>query len=142
MTGIPMSQIRKQNKKLPLTWLLIGINPDRPLLYERIEKRVDTMLEKGLIQETRDIISRYGAEAYSLGNIGYRHARDYILGKISFDEMVATLKLDTRHYAKRQITWFKKIPGIHWFSQDNREEMSRLLEEFLSRKSTDSGDEI
>lgn len=130
-TGIPISRLQEHNVKLELNWFLLGLNMDRELLYQRIEKRVDRMIEQGLIEETRALMASYGRDAYALGAIGYRHARDYIEGRSSMEEMISSLKLDTRHYAKRQIIWFRKIPNIQWFDPFDTVGMTEAVSRFL-----------
>jgi len=130
-TGTPFSNLHLNNKKLPLDWFLIGLNMERKELYERIEVRVDRMIKEGLIDETRSIMETYGENAFALGSIGYRHARDYILGKIDKEEMISLLKKDTRHYAKRQITWFRKIKGINWFNPLELDKIMIAVKDFL-----------
>ncbi len=131
-TGIPFSKIRSCNQKLDLEWFIIGLECDRKILYEKIEERVDQMVQSGLVEETEGIIKDFGAGAFALGCIGYRHALNYIEGKWNFEQFVYNLKLDTRHYAKRQMTWFKKIKEIHWHRIEDWEEIVKAVKLFLS----------
>ncbi len=114
-TGKPMSELRASNPKLLLDWFIIGLECDRKILYEKIEKRADMMIEEGLIEETGNLIKEFGKDAFALSSIGYRHASNYISGLWSYEEFVYYLKRDTRRFAKRQLTWFKKNSDIHWF---------------------------
>ncbi len=131
MAGSPISALHRNNKRLDLDWFIIGLDPDRNFLYENIERRIDRMVENGLIEETKTIIDAYGNDACGLSSIGYRHAANYIKGAWDFDEFIYFLKRDTRHYAKRQITWFKKNHEIHWF-KPGYEDVFPSVENFLA----------
>jgi tRNA dimethylallyltransferase len=131
---IPLSRFQSQNKKLPIRWLLIGLTLERKQLYQRIENRVEKMLERGLLQETEAIMQKFGKDAFALGSIGYRHARNFLQGIWTKEEMVENLKKDTRHYAKRQMTWFRKNKDIHWFDVFDFEGVERAARDFLYRR--------
>ena len=131
VTGTPISKLRELNRRMELDWLIIGLNPDRKALYERINARVDMMIEKGLIDETARLIEKYGADAHSLQSIGYRHCVEYLSGKIDRETMIAMTKQDTRHYAKRQWTWFRKIPGVRWFDPLQLDAIAESVSSFL-----------
>jgi tRNA dimethylallyltransferase len=130
-TGRPISELHRENKKLELNWFIIGLICDRQTLYGRIEKRVDFMIGEGLLKETEDIISKFGKEAYALSSIGYRHASNYLSGVWTYEEFVFFLKRDTRRYAKRQMTWFKKNGDIHWFDILDAEGIKGAVRGFL-----------
>ncbi len=131
LTGRPVSQLRRTNLKLDLDWYIIGLDCDRKVLYENIEKRIDSMIFNGLVEETGNIINRYGKNAFALSSIGYRHAVNYISGLWSFEEFKYYLKRDTRRYSKRQLTWFKKNRDIHWFDPQDFEGIRMAVEGFL-----------
>ena len=131
-TGKPLSELRRENKKMDLDWLVIGITMDRAELYRRIEDRVDRMLERGLVDETRTVMEHYGKDAYALGAIGYRHAKKFLAGEYEMDAFAEELKRDTRRYAKRQMTWFRKIDGIRWFFPSDRDKMKETVSQFLN----------
>jgi tRNA dimethylallyltransferase len=130
-TGSPISRLYKNNIKLELDWFIIGLDMDRKMLYHNIDRRIDKMISLGLIDETQKIMNKYGADAYALSSIGYRHAVNYIRGIWNFEEFAYCLKRDTRHYAKRQITWFKKNPDIHWFDMSRPENIFYSVRKFL-----------
>lgn len=113
LTGKKLSEARgKSNSEYNVEW--IGKNFERNTLYERINKRVDLMLEQGLVEETKGLINKYG-RAYNIVNtIGYREITQYLDGILALDESVELLKKNTRNYAKRQLTWFRKNPEIKW----------------------------
>ncbi len=111
--------------------LLWGLNWSREALYRRIERRVDEMLDQGLVDEVQGLLRRnFDAELPSMRALGYRQVVPYIEGKITYQEMVRVLKRDTKRFAKRQLTWFRKEPGIHWIDLDpntNPEKIARNL---------------
>ena len=87
----------------------------RETLYERINKRVDIMIEKGLIQEVAELYNKYGEKLLtSMQAIGYKEVVEYINKNCTKEEMIEKIKMETRRYAKRQLTWFRKIDNIHW----------------------------
>ncbi len=89
----------------------------REILYDRINKRVDIMIEKGLIEEVDRLYKKYGEKlSTSVQGIGYKEVIDYFNGKYTKEEMIEKIKMETRRYAKRQLTWFKKIPNIIWLN--------------------------
>lgn len=121
-TGKKMSEtcedFRKKNKDFDLVY--IGLDMDRGKLYDRINRRVDIMLEQGLVEEVRMLLnSGYGRELTSMKAIGYKEVADYIEGKVEYSEMVETLKMNSRRFAKRQLTWFRRDDRIKWFNYDN-----------------------
>ena len=96
--------------------LLIGVLMDRQTLYRRIDQRVDLMIRRGLIAEVRRLSKKYLWKSPALSGIGYKQIGQYLRGAISKDEAIRLIKRDTRHYAKRQLTWFHRNKQIHWFS--------------------------
>ena len=99
--------------------LIIGIDRDREKLYERINLRVDIMLEKGLLTEVRDLYGKgIGADTTAMQAIGYKELVRYLEGRCTYDEAVEKIKMESRRYAKRQLTWFRRNPDILWFNAD------------------------
>ena len=95
----------------------IGLKLERQVLNQRIEERVDKMFKKGIIQEVQSLLEKGVDESSpSFRALGYKYVLRYLKGTISLDESIALIKRDTRHYAKRQMTWFRKMEGIKWFS--------------------------
>ena len=115
LTGRPISQQieESKDKKSRYNPLMLMIDHPREYLYERIEKRVDIMLDTGLVSEVRKL-SESGLKKSNLSmqGIGYKEILDYLRGYASYDEMVRIIKRDTRHYAKRQLTWFNRDKRI------------------------------
>ena len=117
--GKPFSQIQAEHQfsERPFPYLLIGLTMDRSVLYERIDTRVELEIEKGLVQETQHLLNRgYSRELGSMKALGYKQFSGYLAGEYSYTEAVRILKRDTRHFAKRQMTWFGKETGIQWVS--------------------------
>jgi tRNA dimethylallyltransferase len=116
----------------PFASLKIGLNLDRALLYERINRRVDAMISAGFLDEIKGLLAKgYSANLKPMQSIGYRHMVDYIEGRLSWAECVRTMKRDHRRYAKRQLTWFGADPEIIWKEPGQVAEIRLLVEEFI-----------
>ena len=117
--------------------LKIGLKVERSLLYRRIEMRVDGMIEEGLISEVQSLLSRgYSPGLKSMGAIGYKEICEYLAGKMTLAEAVDLIKLNTRHYAKRQVTWFKKDSTIKWLEYpESFANINNLVIDFINRSS-------
>ena len=103
----------------PYEACLLGINyRDRQKLYDRIDKRVELMLENGLLEECKSFFGKFDVDKTAVQAIGYKEMFPYLEGKLSLDEAVDNLKKATRNYAKRQLTWFRKDERIHWLYAD------------------------
>lgn len=128
-TGITITEQNEKSKlvKSPYNPIKIGINfKDRAKLYERINKRVDLMLENGLLDEAKDVLSNK-LSFTSVKAIGYKELIPYFNGEKTLDECVEKLKMETRRYAKRQITWFKRDLEINWLYADEYNSFEELL---------------
>ena len=128
-TGITITEQNEQSKleKSPYSPIKIGLNfKDRAKLYERINKRVDLMLENGLVNEAKDVLSSK-LSFTSIKAIGYKELLPYFNGEKTLDECVEKLKMETRRYAKRQITWFKRDLDINWLYADKYNSFEELL---------------
>jgi len=115
-TGRPLSeQSEKRSKRSPYDLCMIGLTMERELLYERINRRVDAMLQEGLIDEVRGLLARGCDRSLpSMQAIGYKEIAAYLAGETSLEEAVYQLKRNTRHFAKRQLSWFRAMPQIRW----------------------------
>ena len=112
-TNKPLSQTRGMNKsEYNVEW--IGKNFDRKTLYERIDKRVDIMIENGLVEETKNLLEKHGRIPNLVNTIGYREILGYIDNQCSLEQAAELLKKNTRNYAKRQLTWFRRNEEIKW----------------------------
>jgi tRNA dimethylallyltransferase len=117
MTGTPYSAFLSGPKKeRPFKIIKIGLNPDRTELYERINTRIDSMIEKGLVEEAK---SFYGIkDCNALNTVGYKEIFEYLDGKMTLDQSVTLIKKNTRRYARRQLTWFRRDNEITWFKPE------------------------
>lgn len=98
---------------------VFAIDMERQKLYERINKRVDIMLEQGLVQEVKNLKEKYNCFPTAMQGLGYKEVVDYLEGKYSYEEMVEKIKQETRHYAKRQLTWFRKNKQTIWLKAED-----------------------
>jgi tRNA dimethylallyltransferase len=115
---LPISELWK-GKREPLQGyriLRIGLNPDRDRLYDRINARVQTMFESGLVEETERLLARYGEHPWPLRSLGYRQAVGLLRGHLAHEAAVEAMRQGHRNYAKRQMTWFRKEPGVEWLT--------------------------
>ena len=113
--------------------LKIGLYMDREELYDRINQRVDDMLDKGLLNEVLSLVERgYSLDLKSMQSIGYKHMAMFIRKEADLAEAVRLLKRDTRRYAKRQFTWFRKDKDITWLNPLETEASKMLIKEFLT----------
>ena len=136
-TGEKISEHNEQEraKESPYDFCYFVLNDDREKLYERINLRIDQMLEEGLVEEVQSLKDKgYTRDMVSMQGLGYKEILDYLNGELSLEEAVYILKRDTRHFAKRQLTWFKREKEVIWvekqaFSYDNQ----KILQ-FMMRK--------
>jgi tRNA dimethylallyltransferase len=134
-TGRSISDFRKGDTVLrDFDCIKIGLDLPRELLYDRINQRVDTMMEAGLLAEVAALLPHRNLNA--LQTVGYRELFDYTDGKMALAEAVDAIKKHTRHYAKRQLTWFRKDAAMHWFAPDDTNGVIDLLTSkyFLSQR--------
>lgn len=135
LTGRSISSLQQRHAfaRPRYTALNIGLRIPREKLYARIDRRVDAMLEEGLLQEVSQLIeSGIAPDAKPMQSLGYRHMVAYLQGRLSWEEAVRTLKRDHRRYAKRQFTWFGALDNVHWMSPDQVADACRLIRDFLS----------
>lgn len=133
VTGLTMAQTAENSRKVesPYKLCMIGINyRDRENLYDRVNKRVDVMLEEGLLFEAESVFKISDLKT-SYQAIGYKELKPYFDGDKTLDECVEKLKLETRHYAKRQLTWFRRDQRINWVYPDDHDDFDSLLTEAL-----------
>ena len=114
-------------------YLLFGLDIERDLLYSRINQRVDQMISEGLISEIKNLIENYGLTKnhQSAGAIGYKEVFDYLEGYQPLDKTVELIKQHSRNYAKRQLTWFKRMDNLIWIKYDKTDEIIKKSKEFL-----------
>jgi tRNA dimethylallyltransferase len=132
--GIPLSVVHRQHRfdENPYPSLLIGLTMDRQALYRRIETRVELEIHKGLVQETQSLMDLgYHRNLGSMKGLGYRQISGYLAGEYPYEEAIRLLKRDTRHFAKRQMTWFQKEPGIHWISLEDPDNSDQAVTQVI-----------
>jgi tRNA dimethylallyltransferase len=130
-TGVPISQFRTGGAKRENPWVdvKVGLDLPRDVLYARIEQRVDGMIAAGLLEETRRVGKAYGLDCKGLESLGYREMVGYLKGEYPWEEAVRRMKRNTRRYAKRQLTWFRRYGDIHWFAPDDFEGIDKYVSE-------------
>ncbi len=133
VSGRPISSFQaEQTAQLPYSPLLIGLTMPREELYQRIEQRVDIMLEEGLVEEVQALLdSGVSRNAASMQGLGYRQISAYLAGETDYETAVALMKRDTRRFAKRQFTWFKRNSAINWFDKSHYREAGTLQRDVL-----------
>jgi tRNA dimethylallyltransferase len=94
--------------------LRLGLDPDRKILYDRINRRAQRMFEHGLVEETQRLLEKYGAAAGPLSSLGYKQAAQFLRAELSREQAVQAAQQAHRNYAKRQMTWFRREPEVHW----------------------------
>ncbi len=127
VAGVPFSELRTRTiKKREFDIVKIGLFREREELYERIDKRVDLMVEEGLIEEARFLYPN--RELNALNTVGYKELFDHFDGKYDLAEAIRLIKRNSRHYARKQMTWFKRDKSINWFHPDDKESIFNLLD--------------
>ncbi len=122
-------EIESRKKENPYEFIVFAINMDREKLYERINKRVDLMIENGLVDEVKSLIKKYDELPTAIQGLGYKEVVSYLNDEISYDEMIEKIKQETRRYAKRQLTWFRRNKQIIWL--DGLDDMQNNLQIIL-----------
>lgn len=133
LTKTPISQLQKQGEydKREFDFTKIGLNLDRKKLYAKIEKRVDQMMNEGFLDEVKKLENLgYSKKSTPLKTLGYKELLSYLEGSLSLSEAVDLIKKNTRNYAKRQLTWFKKEEGIAWFDVGENGIVNKIMEKF------------
>ncbi|MEN8118820.1 MAG: tRNA (adenosine(37)-N6)-dimethylallyltransferase MiaA [Bacteroidota bacterium] len=130
MTGQPYSSFRKKViKKRDFSVLKIGLNIKRSVLYQRIDQRVDNMIENGLVKEAREFLPLKNLN--SLNTVGYKELFPYFEGEYSLDRAIELIKRNSRRYAKRQLSWFNRDKEINWFNPDESEKIFSFVNKNL-----------
>jgi tRNA dimethylallyltransferase len=139
ITGSPFSEFQNSVSKepsleeSPYRLSYFGLTAPREEIYFRINRRVDSMIDKGFVQEVKGLLEEgYSPKLAALQTIGYRHVIQYLRGHTNLEETLRLMKRDTRHFAKRQLTWFRRDPRIAWFDAINST-MSQIVEEMAER---------
>ena len=134
MTGEKLSEHNKRERERcsPFDFAYFVLTMDRKKLYERIDKRVDLMFDMGLVDEVKALMAKgYDKSLVSMQGIGYKEVIDYLNGKTSLEECIDIIKRDTRHFAKRQLTWFKREKVVTYIDKDEFDAEDKCLKEML-----------
>lgn len=136
LSGRPLSAVQAEHRfqDSPFSALLIGLERTKETLYRRIEERIDWQLTHGMVEETRSLLDQgYRRELGSMTGLGYRQVADYLANECDYAEMVRRFKRDTRRFAKRQMTWFRREAGVVWLSIEDNEPYERTAERVIAR---------
>lgn len=136
LSGRLMSEMQDEHRfqEESFSPLLIGLQRTTETLYRRIDERIDWQLAHGMVEETRSLLERgYGRELGAMKGLGYRHIGAYLANECDEAEMVRLFKRDTRRFAKRQMTWFRKEPGVEWFLIDEGEAFEQVGRRVITR---------
>jgi tRNA dimethylallyltransferase len=129
-----MTEVWQQRGREPLRGfriLRLGLDPERQALYERIDRRAEQMFEAGLAEETQRLLEKYGAEAGPLSSLGYKQTMQFLGGELTREQALQAAQQAHRNYAKRQMTWFRREPEVHWLRGFGDE--ARIQREALAR---------
>ena len=131
VTGAPYSLLlQKKAKPRPFETIFIVLNTEREKLYNKINSRVDLMMKNGLLEEVKGLTEHQQNNA--LNTVGYKELFDYLKGSCTLDFAIDKIKQNSRNYAKRQITWFKKNEEARWFEPTQKEEIVKFIKESLA----------
>lgn len=100
---------------------------DREILYERINKRVDLMIDQGLIEEVKSLLEKYDEFPTAMQGLGYKEVKEYLDGRLTKEEMIEKIKQETRRYAKRQLTWFRQYKNAIWLDGLEKNNCDKIL---------------
>jgi tRNA dimethylallyltransferase len=135
-TGEPIwkhHQKQSSSKEKKCSFTQFGLNWERKILYENIDRRVDWMIDNGLIEEVKNILKMgYNKNLNSLNTVGYKEVIQHLDGEITLERAIELIKRNTRHYAKRQMTWFRKDNRIHWFDIQDEKDLELIPQKILS----------
>ena len=133
-SGKTKSQLDQESMKNELKYepILLGLSMERSTLYARIELRIDKMIEAGLVEEVKKLLNMgYKEDLVSMQGLGYKEIVKYLKGEYSLEEAIEILKRDTRHFAKRQLTWFRRDERIKWFKIEDYRSLDQLESDAL-----------
>jgi len=135
LTGEPIWKMQENyERKVDYNFILFGLNWDRKILYTNIEKRVNEMIANGLVDEVKNILSLgYSKNINSLNTVGYKEIISYLNNEISLDRAIELIKRNTRRYAKRQMTWFRKTENIYWLTCDENTFPEQLISQIIKK---------
>ena len=122
-------EVMSRQKEVPYDYQVYALTMPREQLYDRINKRVDIMLEQGLVEEVKKILETYPEFPTAMQALGYKEIKEYLEGNVEKEEAIETIKQETRRYAKRQLTWFRKNKQTKWLdANQNKQNIKIILE--------------
>ena len=135
LTGQPISKFQTDYKRqIDVKFILFGLNWNRAKLYSNIEHRVDEMIEKGLVDEVKNILARgFSKNINALNTVGYKEIISYLGNEITLERAVELIKRNTRRFAKRQMTWFRKTKGINWLACNDNTTLEEIVSIILKK---------
>jgi len=133
LTGEPIWKFHAEHKReVDIEFLQFGLNWERELLYDNINSRVDKMISTGLVDEVKSVLSSgFSSELNSLNTVGYKEIIAYLKKEYDLERAIELIKRNTRRYAKRQMTWFRKDDRIKWFKIDKEEDLEKIAESII-----------
>lgn len=136
-TGKTKTELEMESRKNgpDFEFILFGITMDREKLYDRINRRVDIMIDDGLIDEVKKLVGKYSEFPTAMQGLGYKEVVEFLDNKMTKEEMIEKIKIETRRYAKRQLTWFRKYENLKWIDglDDIQKNIGTILEEYSER---------
>ncbi len=130
LTGTPISRLHQKSIRIPFEPVFVGLRGEREKLYERIDRRAESMVEAGLIDEVRRLLAMgYSPDENALQTVGYKETLQYLAGGTTRDRMIELLKQNSRRFAKRQMTWFRRDRRIRWFDVNDERDYPALAEQ-------------
>ena len=137
-TGKTKTQMEAESRKeLEYNYEVFALDMDREVLYDRINRRVDLMIEAGLIDEVKNLLQKYDNFPTAMQGLGYKEVKEYLDEKLSKEEMIDKIKQESRRYAKRQLTWFRAYKNATWLNAQNKNNVDIILEEIREKNSED-----
>jgi tRNA dimethylallyltransferase len=135
LTGEPIWKFHEKHKReTNIEFMQFGLNWEREILYKNIETRVDEMIKLGLVNEVKSILSMgISQNINALNTVGYKEIIGYLSGNITFDRSIELIKRNTRRYAKRQLTWFRKDKRINWLDVNSKEDFEKISETIINK---------
>ena len=129
MSGEKLSSLQKETETpAPFPYVQIGLNMNRAVLYQRINKRVEKMFEQGMIKEVEELMEKGYTQTNAMNAVGYKEVMQYLNKEITNQEMVELIQRNTRRYAKRQFTWFRKDENINWFNLPDDDVVLKIID--------------